>query len=572
MSAWMRKRQALWLALALTAALAIALWPMPKRTFGAGDPGVRLLFIESLWEADGSSYFGVRYPAKELDPQQLLAPTYLFHRVGERILPVYPMLFTLLSALSYWLLGAIGLYLLPLLGGVGTGLLTYLLARPYAPRWAAAAGLLAVLGSSALVYSVEFWDHTTGVTLALVAIFLWISALERGRVKRLFFAGLCAGLAVAVRPEMYMLVPLLPAAAWWVWRPDWRRLLGRYALGVLPVLAALWLSNLLIYHHPLGGQIAVNLPPTIRNLIGWYIAVRRDVLALLLPLQVGWGWALLYVPGALFAGLAWLSPRVWRGGAPGRALSWATLGWLAVVGAWSVGNLRRGAVMYDLSRTFPLAFALLAAAILARVGAPTPPPGQATGARRRYLGLIAVGFTLLVLITSLSGDWQWGARYFMLLVPLLMALGAGAFENLLALPRSWRRTACIAGVALFALLSIAMQSIGWRHFYANRTLQEQAMRLIEASPAEVIVAGEWWMPQVFASIYYERLFLTWNPQVSGAALQEILERSGARQLVTISTTFPGAPLGSHIPLDESRWRLTSRAAVADWIVLRFYEQ
>lgn len=131
---------------------------------------------------------------------------------------------------------------------------------------------------------------------------------------------------------------------------------------------------------------------------------------------------------------------------------------------------------------------------------------------------------------------------------------------------------CIAGLALFALLSIAMQGIGWRHFAANRHAQERAMRLIEASPAEVIVAGEWWMPQVFASIYYERLFLTWNPQVSGAALQSVLEQSGSRRLVAISTTFPGAPPGNRIPLDETRWRLTSQATVSDWLVLRFYEQ
>ena len=78
------------------------------------------------------------------------------------------------------------------------------------------------------------------------------------------------------------------------------------------------------------------------------------------------------------------------------------------------------------------------------------------------------------------------------------------------------------------------------------------------------------MPQVYASIYYQRLFLTWNEQADDATLQSVLDRSRARQLVTISTTFPGAPPGSRIPLDEARWQLTSRATIASWIVLRFY--
>ena len=455
MGVWIKKREGLWLALVLMMALAVALWPMPKRTFAFGDPGVRLLFIQSLLQSDSFIALDTRYPALEIDPQQLFAPSVWFVRLGERNLPHYPLLFCFASAFFYWLFGALGLYVVPFLSGLGIGLWVYWISRRVAPRWAAPAAFLAVFASPVVVFSVEFWDHTPSTLLMLGALYAWISGVERRRERQLLVAGLCAGLAVAVRTEFYVLVLLLPLAGWWIWRPKWRQI-GCYVLGAFLPLALLWLSNTLIYGSPLGAHLLTHVPTSARNLLGWYRSGRRDLLAYFLPGAAGRVDDVLYGLGALLAGLSLWRPRQLVGTGLGRAIAWLATLWLVCIGLWAGGYLLSVTPVPDIGRVFPLVFALLAGTIYMRLAISIPPdiaakqgmtdqPGLEPGVhgddgassrQNRFLALVAAGFALLLLAFSLSpiGDLQWGARYFLPLYPIVMALSAAVWERLFASP------------------------------------------------------------------------------------------------------------------------------------------
>jgi hypothetical protein len=63
--------------------------------------------------------------------------------------------------------------------------------------------------------SVDLWDHTLATLFATAAVWFIASAGEGNAVRRFALAGLASGLAIAVREELYAVIPAgLVALAW----------------------------------------------------------------------------------------------------------------------------------------------------------------------------------------------------------------------------------------------------------------------------------------------------------------------------------------------------------------------
>lgn len=143
--------------------------------------------------------------------------------------------FALLSVLPYRIGGDAGLYFLPLVGLwmtlAGLAWLGARLALP--PLASAAAVLLTALCSPLLAYALTFWEHT----LAVGCLTLGVAMLGARGPALSVLAGLCAGLAGALRPELRLAVGLIAVALWL--RPSplaTLRQLGHAAVGCILAL------------------------------------------------------------------------------------------------------------------------------------------------------------------------------------------------------------------------------------------------------------------------------------------------------------------------------------------------
>jgi hypothetical protein len=201
------------------------------RTFFSGDAGVKYLqadaLVRSRWHA-----LAVSEPGAALDPESrfsaLAGNQFARRGPGDPCYGAYSELFTGPVSVALALFGVRGLYLVPLLAGVGTMILTYRLSV----RTAAIACLPALIGacSPMVFYSVELWEHTLAMLCTTASVWLVVSASERSTAMRYAMAGLLLGLGIAVREELYAMVLAGLAALAWVERP--RRIPAAVAAGV----------------------------------------------------------------------------------------------------------------------------------------------------------------------------------------------------------------------------------------------------------------------------------------------------------------------------------------------------
>jgi hypothetical protein len=215
------------------------------------------------------------------------------------IVPTYPAGLPLLMALFLGVVGEDGpYYVVPVLGGLAIWF-TYLLGRE-----ATGSRTVGALAALLLLASPVFLTHLLVPMSDVPAAAAWALATLLVLKKRALPAGIVSGLALLVRPNLIPLA-LAPALAWRQGRDP----LIRYAIGIVPGLAALMVINTLLYGGPLSsgygsmlevyslGSLAINA----RNYVGWILETQTPfILIALVPL---------FAAGALREADASLSPR-----------------------------------------------------------------------------------------------------------------------------------------------------------------------------------------------------------------------------------------------------------------------
>ena len=199
------------------------------------------------------------------------------------IVPTYPPGLPMLMAVFLGTLGENGpFYVAPLLGGL-TVWLTYLLGKEAAgSKTAAVLAALMVLASPVFLTHIlmPMSDVPTAAGWTLMAVLVL--------KERTLPAGIVAGATLLIRPNL-VLMALVPVFAW----RRRREPLVRYAVGLVPGLAAVMVINTLLYGGPMttgygsfsDAYALSSLPMNVRNYLVWLAQTQTPLILLaLVPL------------------------------------------------------------------------------------------------------------------------------------------------------------------------------------------------------------------------------------------------------------------------------------------------
>jgi hypothetical protein len=559
-------------ALGISAVCAVQLvlvgFVLSPRTFFSGDPGVKYLqavnAAQSRWRD-----LSIRNPAAGLDPDgrfAALAVSQVSRRApGAPIYGQYAESFTLPVGVTWALLGARGLYLLPMLAGLGTMLLTYRLSRRTAPRAAWVAPLLVGACSPMLFYSVDLWEHTLASMLATAGVLWFLAGTSAFDLRRCVLAGLAFGAAVAVREELYGFTPAILVALAWVERR--RRLPVALVMAATALLVQVPQWGLKWVHTGYAvrpavfrafqiGPVPGTAPPA--ALPAWHSAVE-----LLVPPAAIW-WLPLVLAVAARVCLPRTTPRWQRpllAGLAAVTVLWASGDALLTAWKW----LRPVAVL----AAFPAALFLLF----------LPPRSTAVpaGTREvRQLLAIALVYAATVCLAAPfalpslpAGGSQWGPRFLMPLYPLLAASLAFTLER----RGDW--AARVAGAprllagtfVVLTLSSAALQAQSIRVLQQAKADYERLVRAIEATDPHGVVATDlWWFPTVTAAVLYDHPTVLVDTGGNGS-LPELLTRLPVHGVGALTLVSEQDALGRRHAraLAEAGWTEAARQRVSMWL-------
>lgn len=472
-----------------------ALLAMPPEGLTEHDTGAKYLQVRNLRLTPSGPDWSINYPARALDTNLNFVPfrARQYYVQSGRIYLQWPIFLGLLTRIPWKALGYWGLYLVPLLAGLGAAWATYLLAL--AAGVSRRLGWLAVpllgLGTPVSIYSLLFFEHTIATMLVALSLLAGLNAIrrrgeatptpgagwlarlrsvfKRGRRRDVALSAALLAMAIYFRSELYLLAGVVFLVALFIarrevaWRPALRLWLATFIVMLLP----LWLfyavseGTLLplhaIWYFTSGDTAGGNLPstglelPAIRYLstAGWRVvpdflfgpqgAASSPPLSMWLEYAGLVGLALCALPGlwrlsakVLPVVRAIKVPPLWSVGA-------VCIGLLLVL-LPSAAALLQGQTYYNL-HGFLLASPFVALALWpmtsdlggeARASAARPVSPQAW---LQAVTLLHIGLHVLV-ISALSGlgpisRHEWGQRYLLPAYPGLIVL------SLLAASRIW---------------------------------------------------------------------------------------------------------------------------------------
>jgi hypothetical protein len=541
---------------------AVGLW-LPATTLSvfSGDIGLKLVQADNL--ARGHAWLD--YPGHSLDPAHRLfpfGPPFTFSD-GGRIYSVYLNPITYLASVAYRVAGVWGCHVIPLAGTAGLLLGTLRLARRLgeAHSRAVAAALLLLLATPVWFYGWVFWEHAPAAALCLAATLVLSRTPGRATRRQLLAAGALLGVAGACRPEALL---YLGATAVALWAARRRPISGATLAGVA---AAVLVALALLLPGPPLAHVAQNLAP-MRDAPGGFAALawyRLDVLTSLIggvlrpaPSQPP---RFVAAAAATTAAVVLLGLSLRPSLKDSRAMTIAlcAAGAVALVPslfAWA----DRQTLLTGLLPACPLTVLALSRGAsplrgpLRRPDTPAEPIERSS--TRSFIGRTASGFAASVLLLAPNdGGNQWGPRYLLPALPLLVCLlltdrtPAGPIGGP-AEPRVRRW----AGVLLL-VASVAVQVVGARnHLRMHREKTEAWSRLADL-PGRYVVTHLWFVPQEAAplSLRGDKVFLLAGSEDALRYAVERMERAGVTAFA-----FVGAPRSEPPP---RRWgRYAERTA------------
>ena len=516
-------------------------WHLPHQAFWSNDGGEKLLQVKALAESHFTSA-ALPYDSLRLEPAGSFefAPFLPAHAqvVNGRLLSVVPVYFPLLSSLPYALWGHGGLYLLPLLSTLLTLSCLLLLATalgdgPAAPLTVVAAGLASPL----FFYSLTFWEHTLAAALCAGGILLLHRGHHRSVAGRIngqsLLAALLMTLAAWLRGEVFVL--LLASGAAMLWCREYRRLLPSFLLGMIAALLPYALINYQLYASAASPQLS-GVDTALRDLSPGLLLHRwREVSTYLLtgyldrPLIN----RLLFLLGIAPALLVYFhrqpSPR-----RDALILTWCAL--LCFSSLVTLGRLFFLDSPMNSSMTILGLFGSLPFLPLALVRTDSAASTAQHGSLR-FLSLIAL-LTLAGLCLALPsrGGLQWGPRYALPLVPLLILLAVSGFTRLRqSLTSPAARRACTALFLLLLLTGTGIQAFGVSLLFGKKQVTMTNMEQIRRMAPRVIITDTWWVPEDNGELYGQYPFYAFYTYDKMGRLLTLLARRGEREVLLVSS-------------------------------------
>ncbi|MDQ5823633.1 MAG: hypothetical protein M3441_05390 [Chloroflexota bacterium] len=531
--------------LLLLAALYIAaLVAMPPEGLTQHDAGAKYLQVRNLRLAPSGLDWSVNYPARSLDPELRFVPFRdRQHYIDEeRIYLQWPIFLGLLTRIPWKVMGFWGLYVVPLLMGLGTLWAAYRLALKagVAPRLAWTAIPLLGLATPISIYSLLFFEHTLAallVTLSLLSGFVAVRS-EQPASRALWLNAAFLAVAIYFRSELYVLALVMGLVyAYMAWRGGaWRRALWQWVGAFVVSLVPLWafyaitegtilpLHAIWYFQGSDGGSASGGIElPAVRYIASAGPRVVPDFLfgpqtfpsSPRVPFwaeMVGLlGLALCALPrlGTLLRVRS--APGMWR-------LLVLGLG-LLLLAVPSLFALLSGELYYNL-HGFLLASPFVALALWpaskeTRQSRPEshPYPPMTPQSWLQTVTLLYVGLHALI-ISVLSGlgpisRHEWGQRYLLPAYPALVVLALLAITRIVEAHRGrgerLHRAVPVLATSVLVLLGVLLSVRGYAATFTERTQVVAWQTLAGSLPGrEPVVTDVWWLPLNLAPVFYTR--------------------------------------------------------------------
>jgi len=467
-------------------------------------------------------------PAAELDPENRFFPDGNFHfRIGEgKIRSIYPEFFSALALPGYRLFGEAGLWILPVGGTLAVlALFLALIARlGLPPRFEALLAGLLLCGSPLLFYSGTFWEMTAATAFPL-------AALLAARKRQLFLAGLLLGAGLWLREEFYLVALASGIAALVFYPKAWKRCIP-FGAGFLALALPLWLYNFTVYGHILGLHGAlyythnVEGAPTPAERIsgvfeGFYLYLWKFNSG---NPETVWYYRVALLPMFLLpvAGFLRGAERFKAAVAWAAVAAWAFLLWLY----WTnPAPLFAAGLTVGFVTSSPLLAGLFLDWRNLLCRGPRP---------RRMVTLAALFYCLALPLVLTRSDIGiiWGARHYLLIVPVLFALSFVGFVHL-----GWRRRRpALTGAIVVAAL--VLQAMGIRLLF---TVAEDAARVqatVAALEPRAVVSDVFFLPEMTPRLFFDKQWLYLKRDDRVDKLLAALRRGGVTRFTLVLSASP----------------------------------
>lgn len=467
---------------------------LTPRAFFASDTGLRFIQIQAFTHNGGTSA-AIPYPQETYDPTFEHVPYYVAYALhNQQIYLSVSSLFPFFASLFYKSFGWYGMIIPLVVGGVLTGLGTFLLAqscrvqRPHLWLW------LSVFGTPVLFYTVQIWDHALATGLMTLGLGLTAVALIQSSGWKLALGGLLIALTFGQRPEMGVLalagVVSLFVIHWRIWQQLWPLTVGGgVGTAVVALLNLHWQGHLLGFplannllkigvpeQFPALAQIRATrpaLPPAIERGRFLFHVDGRDPITFTATLCI------LIAILLLFFGLR--IPKYQK-----RQTFYAGLGFvglafiLLTVTSWQQPIL-------GLLSTFP--FLPLSLVFVPR----KKEESHHVSAYTIYTWLFATSWLTIILMLLLwpsYGGRQWGTRYMLSVYPLLLVMAAFTIDRYgreLKRPLSTTLNHLTIGLAL---ISVLFQLAGLRLLYQTLNFEAAFVSQIHALDVEIVFTSD----------------------------------------------------------------------------------
>lgn len=410
----------------------LALYFAGFKSFWSPDSAARFEMMQSCIKH--GSFDPLYYQEAALDPSGQLHPLNFFlvhtpHGLAMMYLPLFPFL----SGLAYRIFGFPGLALLPMLCGLGAILVTSRTARRLELRSWFLSPLVLGLATPLVLYSVIFWDHSAQMLIAALTGYWMLRSVQTASIRDAAITGIMMGAGMWVH-ELFLAVFV---AVWLAAAPFWQ---GRRSIpcgllmGFLPSVLVWGLFNFWLYGTFAGPHLAANVLQNNGD--------HPFSLALVLNSSQLADRAMAQLVGATASNL--------RDATLPHYLLFICLLDVYMLTAWLEKPLRRvipllgltaaAAALFLLLKTPGEANGLLEATplLIPALAVPwyvRPAPGPAYPQEVFYAWLSRSCwlFIFLALVAPISPGSDWGSRYLLAVLPLLVLLATHALE------RQWRQ-------------------------------------------------------------------------------------------------------------------------------------
>jgi hypothetical protein len=514
----------------------IAFSTLPKSVFWSPDEGAKFLDLHTLLNWRGGSIYQAPYPGQRLDPDYVFYPGASDQSAFPQPLAdgqvdfSWSIWFPLISVIPFKLLGAPGLYLIPLISGLMIVALSGWLAHRFMPAATPLVIVTVGLGSPILFYALLFWEHTLATLLGLAALWSAIRAYELRGWRRWFALFLTCGLligAIALRSEMLPYAMALGTAwvlgliihqkqnaqTWITFSPH--QLLVITVIGlILSVLFVLTFNG--IFHFLMkGGWIGPRIGGGIvyglsrlqeanfwHNFLGSYlletlINAPWSGLGPIIPLWLAW----LGLAGVILSGLVLFIPR--------HIQSWLLMGCGLLIGSSSIYVLLLSQPYRSIhSLLLPIPYSVFA--ILMWRYARQQKSFQVTLLTVTTALYLTLGTIVLAvkLAERETAGLEWGQRYALTIYPLLGVCAVVGMYHFYQTTATKKSKQLLLGLSLVLLLvGIQYQMRGIREIQTTKNslvAQATVMETIQ----QPIVTDLWWLSSALATRFVEQEIYT----------------------------------------------------------------